>query len=437
MERTRDYTKELNRTKIINEFTNFLSSFEQNKHNLTISRGIYISGDTGVGKTHLVKQLLKSLNYDIVYYDASDIRNKTIVDNLANNNMSDRNVLSMFNKTHQRIAIVMDEVDGMNNGDKGGINNLIKLIRPKKTKKQKKEEYTLNPIICISNNHVDKKIIELKKVCVCINIPKPTSNEIIDIINTIPNINLNIDTIANYVNGDLRKLDKIINLIKNNTIDEKILKSLFEYKTSNDNTKQIAAKLLTNYYPLTSHNDIISETDRTSVGLLFHENVIDVLSNKDISLYVKLLENICYADYIDRITFQKQIWIFNEMTSIVKTFYNNKLLHNTKSCNKLDPLQVRFTKVLTKYASEYNNNKFVQYLCQMLNIDKKDLYLHFLKLRESTEMEDIYNLYEQYDVTDLEIKRLYKLIDGIHSTIDLDEDDMMYNLDYDFESEEN
>ena len=29
--------------------------------------------------------------------------------------------------------------------------------------------------------------------------------------------------------------------------------------------------------------------------------------------YDKILENICFADYIDRITFQKQIWQFNEM----------------------------------------------------------------------------------------------------------------------------
>ena len=37
--------------------------------------------------------------------------------------------------------------------------------------------------------------------------------------------------------------------------------------------------------------------------------------------YSKFLENICFADYIDRITFQNQIWLFNEMTSLIKTFY--------------------------------------------------------------------------------------------------------------------
>ena len=52
----------------------------------------------------------------------------------------------------------MDEIDGMNSGDKGGINALIKLIRPKKTKKQKKEQITMTPIICIGNYHIDKKL---------------------------------------------------------------------------------------------------------------------------------------------------------------------------------------------------------------------------------------------------------------------------------------
>ena len=34
----------------------------------------------------------------------------------------------------------MDEIDGMNSGDKGGINSLIKLIRPKKTKNKKRNK---------------------------------------------------------------------------------------------------------------------------------------------------------------------------------------------------------------------------------------------------------------------------------------------------------
>ena len=67
----------------------------------------------------------------------------------------------------------------MNNGDKGGINSLIKIIRPKKTKKQKLEELSMNPIICIGNNQIDKKIRELVSQCKSINLnatPKQIAN---------------------------------------------------------------------------------------------------------------------------------------------------------------------------------------------------------------------------------------------------------------------
>ena len=70
----------------------------------------------------------------------------------------------------------MDEIDGMNNGDKGGINALIRLIRPKKTKKQRLEDTTRSPVICISNYHVDKKIKELMKVCHTFELKTPTTS---------------------------------------------------------------------------------------------------------------------------------------------------------------------------------------------------------------------------------------------------------------------
>ena len=42
--------------------------------------------------------------------------------------MADKNIMSLFHKKIKKIAIVMDEIDGMNNGDKGGINSLIKIL---------------------------------------------------------------------------------------------------------------------------------------------------------------------------------------------------------------------------------------------------------------------------------------------------------------------
>ena len=90
----------------------------------------------------------------------------------------------------KKIAIIMDEIDGMNNGDKGGISSLIKMIRQKKTKKQRLEHQTLNPVICIGNYYMDKKIRELMKVCNVYELQKPTDVQITHILKEQYNIAL-------------------------------------------------------------------------------------------------------------------------------------------------------------------------------------------------------------------------------------------------------
>ena len=49
------------------------------------------------------------------------------------------------------------------------------------------------------------------------------------------------------------------------------------YQVYNEDTKQITKRLLNNKYNINDHMLLMNETDRTSVGLLFHENIIDVL----------------------------------------------------------------------------------------------------------------------------------------------------------------
>jgi replication factor C subunit 1 len=171
-----------------------LNNFEATRTDLSVKKGLYIYGNPGSGKTHFIINLLKKLNYDIVKYDAGDVRNKNIIDTITKHNMSDKNIMSMFHKVHKPIAIIMDEIDGMNSGDKGGINSLIKIIRPKKTKKQRLEEITNNPIICIGNFHIDKKFKELMKVCHSIELKKPTDKQISSILHELIPSNYFTDT---------------------------------------------------------------------------------------------------------------------------------------------------------------------------------------------------------------------------------------------------
>jgi hypothetical protein len=323
----------------------------------------------------------------------------------------------------------MDEIDGMNNGDKGGINTLIKLIRTKKTKKQKLEEVIMNPIICIGNYKVDKKIKELMKVCNVIELNAPNRMEMILLLNKIlPNINEDVkNKIINYVQCDIRKLNSIYNFYLNNPaiFSSNIIENIFQLKSYNDDTKKITDKLLNNYYNIENHNNIMNDTDRTSIGLLWHENIIDCFEKMDkkisIPFYIKQLDNICFSDYIDRITFQKQIWQFNEMSSLIKTFKNNKMYHeflknnNSNSKNsktkQIKPNDIRFTKVLTKYSTEYNNSIFIQDLCQQLSMDKKDLFGFFISIKNAYDDNNIYKLFENYEISKLDINRIYRYLD--------------------------
>jgi len=399
-----------------------LLNFNKNNKDLTNKNNIYLYGKSGTGKTTFVMNLLKEMDYDIVKYDAGDIRNKNIIENITKHNMSDKNIMSMFHKKIKKIVIVMDEIDCMNNGDKGGINSLIKIIRPKKTKKQKLEDNTLNPIICIGNYHIDKKIKELMKVCNVIELKPPTIKQIQTIISFImPNIEKELlINISEFVQNDLKKLVNIYEIYKKNSniLKNNLFNNILKKKSFNDDTKEITNLLFKNKYSITEHNHLINDTDRTIVGLLWHENVIDHLKNsnskKTIPFYLKLLENICFSDYIDRITFQKQIWQFNEMTSLLKTFYNNKLFHEEfkNSSSNIKPLkEIRFTKVLTKYSTEYNNYIFIQNLCQLLNMDQNDLFYFFLKLKETYQESDIYSIFEDLEISKLDINRVFRFLD--------------------------
>lgn len=424
----------LNREIVAIEIKQILSDFDNKCRCISFKKGIYVYGSPGSGKTIFVTNLLKEMDYDIIKYDAGDVRNKSLIDTITCNNISSRNVLHMMNGQVKKIAIIMDEIDGMNNGDKGGITSLIKLIRQKKTKKQKMENVTLNPIICIGNYYVDKKIKELMKVCNVFELKTVTSIQIgklLDISKYVLPANVH-PKIIEYIQGDLRKLSfiqKILTKKPELLRNAMILENFFHLKSHNDDAKKITKHILNDYIPLQSHVQFMNETERTIVALLYHENIIDPLfSTRTIpikekcSFYSKVLGNICFADYTDRITFQNQIWIFNEISSLIKTFSNNYFYHTTypKLKGTFQPNEVRFTKVLTKYSTEYNNQLFIYNLCQQLDMDKKDLMSYFQEIRlfygkffynNNELLSKVEKMFEETTISRLDIKRMYRFLD--------------------------
>jgi hypothetical protein len=372
----------------------FLSKY--NKHDEKEKRGIYIHGTPGCGKTMFANAILKKMGYDVITYMVSDSRNKNIVESINVSNMADTNVMSIFCKKKTKIAIVMDEIECMNNGDKGGINSLIKLIRPKKTKKQKLEQMTYIPIICIGNTTYDKKMKELMKCCFVVELKPPSLLQLKQL------MELYVPKYASYYK-EIKDLKKVFQMIHAEKVGFQGNIQTMLYSPIHEDSRQITMRLLNTPVSFSDHV-YINDTERTIISLLWHENIIDLLKKKT-PLYLSFLKEICYADYLDRIMFQKQLWGLNEISFLLKTFYTNYLFHQETRPKIQD---IRFTKVLTKYSTEYNNNGFIQKMCTELCLDKKDLLLYMQSLKPTYTDAQIAQKFEHTDITLLDIQRIYR-----------------------------
>ena len=220
------------------------------------SNCIFFHGDIGTGKTTFIKNLLAQNNF---LYRDFDICNKhTITEFIEEMNTISHNIMDMFAKSIRKKVVVIDNIDILYEIDKTIITNLIKIVRPKKTKRQKEECYSIYPIICISNT-VDKKLVDLVKICKVIEFPSSHGDL----------------RLHNY-----RKWSDNENITTKINREEKLytqtLSKKFEYLDRND-VKVITNRLI--YIPFKFNEDIlyINDNDKTTISLLYHENIVDYL----------------------------------------------------------------------------------------------------------------------------------------------------------------
>ena len=118
--------------KNIDTIKKWLSDFKGNKKG--VERALFISGPPGIGKTTIAHLILKHFDYEIIEFNASDVRSqKSVKDNLLKI-LNNTNVSLMQDNKLRDIGIIMDEVDGMSSGDRGGVSELVSIISPPKNR---------------------------------------------------------------------------------------------------------------------------------------------------------------------------------------------------------------------------------------------------------------------------------------------------------------
>jgi replication factor C subunit 1 len=131
------------------------------------AKAALISGSPGLGKSSAVLALAKSMGYEVLEFNASDTRSKSAIEELINGAVQSRTLNGVNLTKSGKTLIMMDEVDGMSSGDRGGNQELIQAI--KKTKV---------PIVCICNDRMNAKIRSLANSCLDIRFNKLTRPDI-------------------------------------------------------------------------------------------------------------------------------------------------------------------------------------------------------------------------------------------------------------------
>ena len=128
-------------------------------------KAVLISGPPGIGKStaaHLVSHAEGRAPLEL---NASDVRNKSAV-STALSSFAQSHGMAEYS-TNQQAALIFDEVDGMSGGDRGGIAELIKVIKTSKV-----------PIICICNDRSHPKIKSLANYCLDLRFQRPSPRDI-------------------------------------------------------------------------------------------------------------------------------------------------------------------------------------------------------------------------------------------------------------------
>ncbi|XP_071709614.1 replication factor C subunit 1 isoform X2 [Rutidosis leptorrhynchoides] len=173
-------------------------------------KAILLSGTPGIGKTTSAKLVSQMLGFQTIEVNASDSRGKAdskIEKGISNSTANSVKELvsnqslnvDVNSSKHPKAVLIMDEVDGMSAGDRGGVADLILSIKMSKI-----------PIICICNDRYSQKLKSLINYCTLLTFRKPTKQQMAKRLAQIAkseNLEVNeiaLEELATRVNGDMR-----------------------------------------------------------------------------------------------------------------------------------------------------------------------------------------------------------------------------------------
>jgi len=153
-------------------------AFDSQKQTNPGARAVLLSGPPGIGKTTSAVLVARACGYEVQEMNASDTRSKRGLKETLAEVVGNR-AITFFAKGGSasgtpaaarcttKQLVIMDEVDGMSSGDRGGNQELIRIIK-----------MTKRPIICICNDRSKASIRSLANSCYDLKFMRPTKTSV-------------------------------------------------------------------------------------------------------------------------------------------------------------------------------------------------------------------------------------------------------------------
>jgi replication factor C subunit 1 len=185
-------------------------------------RAVMIHGPPGIGKTTAAHLAAKLEGFDVVESNASDTRSKKLVESGLKGVLDTTSLLGYFAGDGQdvqsgkkKVCLIMDEVDGMSAGDRGGVGALAAVCKKSKV-----------PMILICN---ERKLPKMKPFDACtfaLPFRRPTTDQIRSRIMTIlfrEGLKLPtqvVDALIEGTGADIRQIVNMASTVKLDSLSE-------------------------------------------------------------------------------------------------------------------------------------------------------------------------------------------------------------------------
>ena len=299
-------------------------------------------GPPGVGKTTMVYRVCKQTRFWVQEFNASHTRTgssfrQTILPLLIETGVSKW----IHPSTPNGRVVLLDEMDGLSQGEKGGLQELLDYL------KSKRPFIEDCPLILICNILEGRIMQQLLKYCCVHYVNMPKKDRLVEFFQKeIPE--------SLYQLGDIRKVSQSLTY-QDNTISQTRGK-----EESMDHTIHIAIRAA--WFTLFEHwedNDELDlETkDANLAGLLFHQNLPLFLENKNVpfEVYESILDFLRWSDRADFWAFFHQCWNLLPLSYRLKLKYPNQYLRPYPKPSTIpEPSALQYTMVLTKQSALFN-----------------------------------------------------------------------------------